>query len=351
MTVFRKFVAKNLIFLLTVISYYGCTSNHSTEGILRLQTRYRIKNPATEVWEVIDKTESWKASETAVIVCDMWDQHWCKGATESTTVIAREMNPILKAARANGVCIVHAPSGEIEFYRDNPARKRILKAPYSEPPVPIAEWYYLDTTLEAELPIDDSDEGCDCSPRCEPRSIKTRQTPLIEIMDQDVISDSGQEIYNYFEFRGIKNVVMTGVHTNMCILGRSFGIRSLKKLGMNVVLARDLTDALYNHEMPPYVSHERGTELVIEHIEKYWAPTILSEDLGKLFDGSKKAGNLQKNEQAIKDSPVHSTSPVPIKASTTWLSDRDAIFDHLLGLTRTALSNSSGTLYEKKKES
>lgn len=30
---------------------------------------------------------------------------------------------------------------------------------------------------------------------------------------------------------------------------------------------------------PPHVPHERGTELVIEFIEKHWCPTILSDDL------------------------------------------------------------------------
>jgi hypothetical protein len=27
------------------------------------------------------------------------------------------------------------------------------------------------------------------------------------------------------------------------------------------------------------VSHDRGTELVVEHIEKYWAPTLTSSNL------------------------------------------------------------------------
>jgi hypothetical protein len=48
-----------------------------------------------------------------------------------------------------------------------------------------------------------------------------------------------------------------------------------------VVLARDMTDAMYNHEMAPFVSHHEGTQKVIEHIEKYWSPTALSGDLIK----------------------------------------------------------------------
>jgi hypothetical protein len=45
------------------------------------------------------------------------------------------------------------------------------------------------------------------------------------------------------------------------------------------ILLRDLTDAMYSPKDRPYVSHEAGTELVIQYIEKYWCPTALSSDL------------------------------------------------------------------------
>ena len=63
------------------------------------------------------------------------------------------------------------------------------------------------------------------------------------------------------------------------ILNRSFAIRQMTKWGIRCILIRDLTDAMYDPQDAPYVSHERGTEMVIEHIEKYWAPTITSTDL------------------------------------------------------------------------
>ena len=47
----------------------------------------------------------------------------------------------------------------------------------------------------------------------------------------------------------------------------------------NVLLMRDMTDAMYNPAKRPQVSHFRGTELVIEHIEKHWCPTITSADV------------------------------------------------------------------------
>ena len=46
-----------------------------------------------------------------------------------------------------------------------------------------------------------------------------------------------------------------------------------------MALVRDLTDAMYNPAMRPYVSHRDGTRLVVEYIEKFWCPTVLSRDL------------------------------------------------------------------------
>ena len=114
----------------------------------------------------------------------------------------------------------------------------------------------------------------------------SKQHPGIDIIGYDGISDSGQEIYSFCEAEGITNVIIMGVHTNMCVLGRPFGIRAMVRLGRNVVLVRDLTDAMYDPRQPPNVSHARGTELVIEHIEKYWCPSIQSEDLLKVVPGS-----------------------------------------------------------------
>jgi hypothetical protein len=71
----------------------------------------------------------------------------------------------------------------------------------------------------------------------------------------------------------------------MCVLGRPFGLRQLAKNGKNVVLMRDMTDTMYNPARSPNVSHFRGTELIVEHIEKFVCPTITSDQLigGKPF--------------------------------------------------------------------
>ncbi len=104
------------------------------------------------------------------------------------------------------------------------------------------------------------------------------QIDLITIDDQrDYISDRGEEVWSILEARGIDNVILTGVHTNMCVLGRPFGLRQMARNGKHVVLMRDMTDTMYNPQEWPYVSHFTGTDLIIEHIEKFVCPTITSD--------------------------------------------------------------------------
>jgi type 1 glutamine amidotransferase len=76
--------------------------------------------------------------------------------------------------------------------------------------------------------------------------------------------------------RGIDNVIVLGVHLNMCVLGRPFSIRQMVSQGKNVFLMRDMTDTMYNSRARPFVPHAIGTELMLEHVERYWCPTISS---------------------------------------------------------------------------
>ncbi len=226
------------------------------------------------------KSLNWDPKKTAVIVCDMWDQHWCKSAAARVAEMAPRMNDFLTEARKRGVFIVHAPSECMRAYEGHPARKRAQNAPNANLPDFLKQQCSgLDTEKQAKWPIDQSDGGCDCTTPCPKGRPWTRQIDTLKIADEDAISDSGLEIGNLLAQRGIDNVMLLGVHENMCVIGRSFGLRNMVRLGKNVVLVRDLTDAMYNPAKAPQVSHVRGTELVREHIEKYVCPTIDSGDL------------------------------------------------------------------------
>jgi type 1 glutamine amidotransferase/nicotinamidase-related amidase len=240
------------------------------EGTLELSVRTWASESGTWKEAVIEK--KLPVAETAILICDMWDKHWCSGATERVDALAKKMEPVLQAARAKGVQIIHAPSETLDFYADTPQRRRALLAPRVQLPreTPAPD--------EPPLPIDDSDGGC-TSDETTQYQAWTRQHPAISIEEPDIISDNGREIYNYLAQEGIQNIIYMGVHTNMCVLNRSFGIRRVSRLGFECFLVRDLTDAMYDPRDPPHVTHDEGTELVVQHIEKYWCPSLTSEDL------------------------------------------------------------------------
>jgi len=230
-------------------------------------------------YRVSCRKQEWAPRETAIIICDMWNQHWCRGATRRVGELAPVMNRVVSIARDRGVLIIHAPSGTIDHYENHPARRLAKETPRSAHlPEGIAQWRHWEneTEKQAGYPIDHSDGGCNCAPQCEQGSPWTRQVDAIEIEAGDAISDSGVEVWSLLEQRGIQNVIVMGVHTNMCVLGRPFGLRNLDRFDKNVVLMRDLTDTMYNSRMAPRVSHFTGTDLVVEHIEKYVCPTITS---------------------------------------------------------------------------
>lgn len=242
---------------------------------------------------VIEETVRWNASETAIIICDMWAEHPCEMAELRVGRMAPRMNKVISLARDLGVAIIHAPSSGGHHYDETPFRQRMKQAAPAAPPVEIQGWCHHNAEREGPWPIVDDvarDEakvtGCD-DPVGAPHTPHDRhQHPAIKMAGYDGVSDNGQEIYNFLEQEGRNNVVLMGVHTNMCVLGRPFGIRQQKYLGKNVVLCRDLTDALYDPRDPPYVSHTRGVELVIEHIERYWCPSILGTSLTATVPGT-----------------------------------------------------------------
>ena len=242
------------------------------EGALRLKLRTRVETfKGSGQWDEVNLVKEVPVAEVAIIICDMWDKHWCEGATTRCDALAVKMAPVINAARAKGVQIIHAPSETMHFYQDTPQRRRVMLAPGVEMPKPLE-------ISDPPLPIDDSDGGCD-TPQKPWYKAWTRQSAKLDIGGFDGISDNGEEVYRFLRQQGIKYLIVMGVHTNMCVLNRTFAIRHMTRRGIQCILARDLTDTMYNPKMRPFVSHDQGTELVVQHIEKYWCPSVLSHDL------------------------------------------------------------------------
>lgn len=234
-------------------------------------------------------------TETALILCDVWDSHHCVNAVRRVQEIAPRLDALAAIMRTNGATIIHAPSDCMAFYASHPARTRAKSVPTAANlPKDISTWCDRIPSEEAfPYPIDQSDGGEDddlveheqwaktlINEGLNPKAPWKQQIPVIQIdAERDFVSDSGNEIWNILEAKGIKQVLLCGVHTNMCVLGRPFGLRQLASHGKNVCLIRDLTDTMYDPLSWPYVNHFSGTNLVIDHVERHVCPTITSDNL------------------------------------------------------------------------
>ncbi|MFT5522549.1 MAG: nicotinamidase-related amidase/type 1 glutamine amidotransferase [Pirellulaceae bacterium] len=295
-----KLLFLSLVTFLVSNSFF--VNSSTAEQPMDLSLRYQIESLAgSGRYHQLHKEAKWKPSETAVIVCDVWDSHHSINAVRRVQEFAPRLNDLLNKARATGATIIHSPSDCMPAYEKHPARIRAMNVkPPSKLPHDIQSWCSVIPAEENGVyPIDQSDGGEDDDPKehavwvaklkqegRNPGTPWLAQNSLIEIdSGKDFISDRGDEVWNILEERGIKNVVLTGVHVNMCVLGRPFGLRQMARTGKRVVLVRDMTDTMYNPQRWPYVSHFTGTDLIISHIERFVCPTITSDQIlgGKPF--------------------------------------------------------------------
>jgi len=239
---------------------------------------------------VIEANVDWDSTHGAVIICDMWDlrgRHHCKSAVSRLEELAPALNQVVATLRKAGALIIHAPSECMEFYRDTPERRRAADAPHHPAPAEFG-WNWPNTDLEPLVPDlirpwgpwVDEPTRCSCEPSLPSCALQTaiapsRQVESIEIHSADAITDVGQEVFNLLEERGVQHVLVTGVHTNICVLCRDFGIRQLHYLGKRPILCRDLTDSFHRHPAGHFV----GNRIVADHIETNWCPTVTSDQL------------------------------------------------------------------------
>ena len=236
----------------------------------------------------------WNSHEVAIVICDMWDSHHSVTAVRRVNEFAPRLNEVIKSLRDSGATIIHSPSDCMPSYKDHDARKRALAVPLaSELPKHISSWCHkIPQEEEASYPIDQSDGGEDEGEfennqwnerlKAEGRNPGTpwlRQTSALEIFSKDYVASEGEVVWSILKHKKIKHVILAGVHTNMCVLGRPFGLRQMVRCGMNTVLLRDGTDVMYNPKRWPYVSHFTGLDLVIRHIEENVCSTITSDQL------------------------------------------------------------------------
>lgn len=265
-----RYLPAVLLISVFVCGFIGCANTNP-------DITYTLQKRDTETGSVILTKQSVSPAQTAIIVIDMWNGHYCKSSADRVVEMAPAMNALLHTAREQGMLIIHAPSGCMDYYADTEQRRYAETAPFVEAPITF-QWNRFNPDREGYLEPRLEQGGCSCDGPvpCEKRKDAfDRQIGTLDIAAGDAISDTGQEIYNMLAQKNIALVIIMGVHTNVCVLGRPFGIRQMVYLGQDVVLCRDLTDS--HHRDPG--RHFEGLRDIVHHIETHWCPTITSDQI------------------------------------------------------------------------
>ena len=110
-----------LVVLLAFTSLAMISPASAADGPLRLNLRSR-QEAKPGVFVPVEKSAEWDPKQTALILCDMWDDHWCKSAARRVVELAGPLNQVVQQARDRGVFILHAPSSVTGFYKGTPPR-------------------------------------------------------------------------------------------------------------------------------------------------------------------------------------------------------------------------------------
>lgn len=166
--------------------------------------------------------------ETAVILIDVWASHpndgWLKRASRN---VKDKVLPLLKAARAAGLLVIHAPHGH--------------------PIHPLAKPH------SGEVVLNDYDADL---------------------------------FYAYLKRKGIKNLIYAGFATNWCVLGRPIGIIEASKRGFNIILVRDASIAF---ETPESLDGEWAHKMAVNLVEIHWGWTTTVDEFKEAVQAMKDA--------------------------------------------------------------
>ena len=81
----------------------------ATTPELHLQLRSRVEMyKGSGDWRAVAIDESFSPSSSALILCDMWDNHWCQGAAGRVGILARKIAPVVDLARSHGFLIIRS---------------------------------------------------------------------------------------------------------------------------------------------------------------------------------------------------------------------------------------------------
>ena len=237
-----------------------------------------------------DKTtaQDFYPNRTAIIIIDVWDDHWCKYYKELNDKLAPKIGAFVEKARQAGMTIIHAPCSSrkkvstlpeykihscMPYYSDHQARKNALSSPrrpnQTQPPRLADRCQRPNDIFFKGVKHSRKDKFCTCVPFCDrswPRPWN-RQHDAISVSNKDYVSDNLKEIEYILYDEQIHRIFCVGGALNACLIDRPISMHAVyKNIYSNFI--RDLTashlprDEVFNiSPMDADSHHWHGREL------------------------------------------------------------------------------------------
>ncbi|MBI3413857.1 MAG: NPCBM/NEW2 domain-containing protein [Verrucomicrobia bacterium] len=284
---------------------------------VELEFDLQRRNPDTG--DVLVTKERVASSKIGVVVVDMWNYHWCKTSTMRVAALVPRMKKVLQAAHDMEMTIFWCPSDVADNYVGTIQHEAAANAP--RVPLPALK--------EIKCPAAPDGGGCTCGKeRCPGNYGWDGMHPDLQMFPDDFMPNDLETLYSLCRQRGLSHLIYLGVHTQVCLLGKSIGLRNLSSAGFQCILARDLTDAHGKYDPERGLTPDEFTADVVAHFEKFLAPTInFAAEL-------KKAG--QWNDDWIVD---------PVRLAPWGTPARPHLFEEEVIVTLTAPWQSHATIF------
>ena len=268
--------------------------------------------------EVLIEPTCIDAKRLGVVVVDIWNWHWCKTAAARVNSFVPRMNECLRILREQGATIFVCPTDVVDAYVGLPQRESALAL----------ELWPLPEPQAFECPDPPNGPGCACLQRCRGNYGWNQMNPSFVLGDNDLMPNSRAALYSLAKQRGITHLLYMGVHTQVCLLGKDIGLRNMKALGFECILARDLTDSHPDYAPDRGVTPDELTERTVAHFERYLCATVnLKHELERL--------NLWTDKRPVD----------PVRAAPWGTRTRPHIFDGRTMVTLSTPLNPDADIY------
>lgn len=250
-----------------MVSITSCgTSTQESTPPSSITAQYQTRDSRNTI---IHKDSIIDPSRIGIVIIDMWNFHWCKTSAARVAAMVPRMNQSLELACSLGIQVYFCPTDVANNYVGQLQRERAIAV----------EKLPLPESLNIECPHPGGG-GCMCgTDQCISNCGWDAMAETIKLEEQDIVSSGPEELYSLCKQKGITELWYMGVHTNNCVLGKPEGMRNMMNYGFKCVLVRDLQDPEAFYDPISGRTPDSNNALVVQHFEKYLAPSINIVDM------------------------------------------------------------------------